>query len=103
MSASLFDYMARESDPDTSKAAATEDRSTLEMDVLSAIRSTGWVGCTTDEAWRLIGYKARQNSIARRITTLAKDGQIELAGQRPGDSGRMQNAWRVPSYMGEAA
>lgn len=103
MTASLFDYMARSTDPDTSKAAANEDRSTLELDVLSAVRAAGWVGANTDDVWHALGGKARPNSVARRLTSLAKDGRIELCGTKPGDSGRQQNVWRVPTYLTDGA
>lgn len=103
MMTSQPDLFARLSDPATSHEAAKADRSTLELDVLSAIRAAGSFGCTTDEVWHALGCKGRPNSIARRITSLAKAGRVELCGTRPGDSGRAQQCWRTPSYMAGGA
>ena len=99
----LFDHMARESDPDTSHAAASEDRRGLEAAVLDAVRLAGWHGANTDEVCsRLVNdcrLSIRPNSVARRLTSLAKAGLVELAGTRPGESGRSQQVWRSVGHL----
>jgi hypothetical protein len=95
----LFDAAARVTDPSTSQRSAIEDRSTLELDVLSAIRAAGWAGATTDDVWHRLNGIARPNSVARRITSLRKAGLVESPGTRPGDSGRPQQVWRAVGHL----
>jgi hypothetical protein len=100
----LFDHMARESDPDTSHQAASEDRQNLELVVLSHIRAAGWVGATAEDVHLAMCGRIAQNSVARRITSLRKAGLVELVGTRTARSGRSQKAWRsVGHLMGGAA
>ena len=96
---SLFDFMARQSDPDTSHQAASEDRQNLELVVLSHIRATGWVGATAEDVFTAMGGAIQQNSVARRITSLRKAGLVELVGTRTARSGRSQKAWRAVGHM----
>lgn len=95
----LFDHMARTSDPDTSHAAASEDRQNLELVVLSHIRATGWVGATAEDVFYAMGGATAQNSVARRITSLRKAGLVELVGTRTARSGRSQKAWRAVGHL----
>jgi hypothetical protein len=95
----LFDAAARVTDPSTSQRSAIEDRTTLELDVLSAIRAAGWAGATTDDVWHRLNGIARPNSVARRITSLRKAGLVESPGARPGDSGRPQQVWRAVGHL----
>lgn len=97
-SPTLFDPVVRDSDPATSHAAAAT-RASLELDCLSAVRAAGWVGANTDEVWAAVG-RSRPNVIARRLTTLCREGAVVVIGTRPGDSGRQQQVFRAVGYLG---
>lgn len=61
--------------------------------VLSAIRATGLVGLTSDEAEQLLGL--RHQACSARFTELKESNFIEPAGKRKTRSGRTAQAWRV--------
>jgi hypothetical protein len=99
----LFDAAARSSDPATSHAAATLDRSSLRLQTLEQIRllvAAGCDGATCHEVTRGLAQRGAvhaENSIARRITSLRKAGLIVDTGRtRPGGyEGVEQTVWTV--------
>ena len=98
----LFDAQARTTDPDTSHKANPTDRVRIADRVLEIIRAAGWTGATTDEIHNVMaaeGWQHKWGSTSKRVGELAVNHRIELAGERRAESGRMQQAWRVPGYL----
>lgn len=96
----LFDGFARSSDPDTSHAAARADRSTLELQVLTVVRSKGWVGATLDDVHEALNGKVRHGSVSRRLTSLVDAGLVEVIGKRRSRvTNRDQSVYRSVGHL----
>jgi hypothetical protein len=95
---------ARNSDPNTSKAAAASMNALLpqtEQEVYDAILSGRDGGATWDEITVWTGM--RPGTISPRFTQLVKKGRIFDSGlTRKGDSGRKQTVWIADKFATEA-
>lgn len=98
------DYLARASDPRTSKAAAKGDSfgplcQRVLLTMIETERTDGWrTGATVAELRHRMSFTGgrvpESNSIARRITTLARMGFVRDTGEvRDGGAGQPQIAW----------
>lgn len=100
----IVDPKARTSDPRTSKAAAKGDSfgplcQRVLLTLIETERTDAWrTGATVAELRLRMSYDSARvpesNSIARRLTTLARMGYVRDTGEtRDGGAGQPQTAW----------
>lgn len=98
----LFDGMARATDPPTSHAAArTVDVVGREDEIVQALR---WLICASDTAdiqrvLRDHGMDRDRNNIARRITSLCRKGVVRSVGTKVGPHGRATTLYMLTSGL----
>lgn len=89
---------ARRTDPDTSHAAAEDDRSAMELLVYEAIAQFHEFGCTAEELLHTLPNH-HWNSITPRIYPLIRKGWVEDTGERRMSRfGRTQRVIRVTDW-----
>lgn len=87
---------ARSSDPSTSLAAARSLKTSELEGVVLAKLKTFRNGATSDELARALGLS--RDSVSPRMKPLVNKGHaIDSGRKRPGDSGRSQIVWRIPT------